>query len=179
MAKNISQTIKEYFDNNPNREITQEEVVSHVFKFFPNARDPWRVTRKLYEEGYLVKVSRGVYKRIPGYQAQPVDAPFPDEVRQQIFERDNYRCVVCGNGLHNGYEIHADHIIPLSKDGKSILENGQTLCSEHNMMKKNYGTTDFLRRYSMKMLEIAREIGDNETEALFEEILKILDKHGY
>jgi hypothetical protein len=47
------------------------------------------------------------------------------------------------------------------------------------MMKKNYGTTDFLRRYSMKMLEIARGIGDNKTEALFEEILGVLDKYGY
>jgi len=179
MAENIFQTVKEYFDKNPNRDITQEEVVSYVFQFFPNARDPWRATRKLYEDGYLIKVKNGVYKRIPGYQAQAADAPFSDEIKQQIFERDNYRCVVCGNGLHNGYEIHADHIAPRSKGGKSVLENGQTLCSEHNMMKKNYGTTDFLRKYSMRMLKIARNISDNRAEVLFEKILKVLDKHEY
>ena len=47
------------------------------------------------------------------------------------------------------------------------------------MMKKNYGTTDFLRRYSKKMLSIAKEIGDRKTEELFKEIIAVLDKHGY
>lgn len=179
MAKTIIQTIRDYFEENPNREITQEEVVTHVFKFFPNARDPWRTTRKLYEEGFLVKVRRGVYKRIPGYQGEASEEPFPYHVKKQIFERDNYRCIVCGNGPHNGYEIHADHIKPRSKGGKNTLENGQTLCSEHNMMKKNYGTTDFLRRYCQKMLSIAQEIGDLKTEELFKDIRAVLDKHGY
>lgn len=179
MAETIIQTIRDYFEENPNREITQEEVVTHVFKFFPNARDPWRATRRLYEEGYLIKVSRGIYKRIPGYKGKASEEPFPEDIRKKIFKRDNYRCVVCGNGRHNGYEIHADHIKPRSKGGKSTLENGQTLCSKHNMMKKNYGTTDFLRRYCEKMLIIAEEIEDQKTKELFEEIIAVLDKHGY
>jgi hypothetical protein len=33
------------------------------------------------------------------------------------------------------------------KCGESTLENGQTLCSEHNLMKKRYGVVDFLRKY--------------------------------
>lgn len=52
--KNISQIIKGFFDKNPNRDITQSEVVDYVFKFIPKARDPWRSVRKLYEEGYLI-----------------------------------------------------------------------------------------------------------------------------
>lgn len=175
--KNISQIIKEFFDKNPNRDITQSEVVDHVFKFIPKARDPWRSVRKLYEEGYLIQVKKGVYKRIPGFQGKASDEPFPPDIKEAIFKRDNYRCVVCGNGRHNDYEIHADHIIPRSRGGKSILENGQTLCSEHNMLKKNYGTTDFLRKYSEKMLEIARAINDKKTERFFEDILQVVKKH--
>ncbi|MCJ7646362.1 HNH endonuclease, partial [bacterium] len=78
---------------------------------------------------------------------------------------------------HNGYGIHADHIQPRSKGGKSTLENGQTLCSEHNMLKKNYGTTDFLKKYCEKMLLRARELKDRKIEAMFEELLKVIKRY--
>lgn len=175
--KNISRIIKEFFDKNPNRDITQSEVVDHVFKFIPKARDPWRSVRKLYEEGYLIQVRKGIYKRIPGYKGQSSDKPFPPEIKEAIFQRDNYRCAVCGNGRHNGYEIHADHIRPRSKGGQSTLENGQTLCSDHNILKKNYGTVDFFKKYSEKMLKRAQKLKDRKTEAFFKEILKVVEKY--
>jgi hypothetical protein len=176
-GRTIAEILKEFFDNNPNREITQSEAVDHVFKFVPKARDPWRAVRILHEEGYLIQVRKGVYMRIPGYKGDSGDDPFPPEVKEAIFKRDNYRCAVCGNGRHNGYEIHADHIQPRSKGGKSTLENGQTLCSEHNMLKKNYGTTDFLNKYCEKMLARAKQLGDRKTEAMFEGLLKVIKKN--
>lgn len=175
--KNISQIIKEFFDKNPNRNITQSEVVDNVFRYVPKARDPWRSVRKLYEEGYLIQVRKGVYKRIPGYKGLSSDEPFPPEIKEAVFRRDNYRCVVCGNGRHNGFEIHADHIQPRSKGGRSTPENGQTLCSEHNMLKKNYGTVDFFRKYSEKMLERAQKLKDKKMEAFFKEVLKVVENH--
>lgn len=30
-----------------------------------------------------------------------------DDFRNLVFERDRHRCVVCGNGLHNGHKIDA------------------------------------------------------------------------
>ena len=175
--KTVSQLIKEFFEKNQNRDVTQSEVVDYVFKFIPKARDPWRSVRKFYQEGYLIQVRKGVYRREPGYTGQGIDDPFPLDVKEAIFKRDNYRCVICGNGRHNGFEIHADHIKPRSKGGTSTLDNGQTLCSEHNVLKKNYGTTDFLKKYSMKMLIIARRNKDKKMERFFEDILKIIEKH--
>lgn len=173
----VSGLIKEYFDNNSNRDITQSEVVDYVFKFIPKARDPWRAVRKLYQEGYLIQVRKGVYRREPDYKGHLNLDPFPKEVKEAIFKRDNYRCVVCSNGKHNGYEIHADHITPQHKGGRSTLENGQTLCSEHNLLKKKYGTVDFLKKYSEKMIERTKSYGDVKTEKMFKEILKILEKY--
>jgi len=115
---------------------------------------------------------------VPGYKGHNVLTPFPKEIKDEIFKRDNYKCVVCENGPHNGYEIHADHIKPQAKGGGNILENGQTLCSEHDMMKKRYGTTDFLGKYSKKMIILAKENKDEKTENLFGEILEVLKKHG-
>jgi hypothetical protein len=177
--KTVTEYIKEYFEAHPNQEIEHGKVVDYVFKFIPKARDPWRAIRKLYQEGWLIQVSKGVYKRIPGYQGHHVLAPFPPEVKEAIFKRDNYRCVICGNGRHNGYEICADHIKPQAKGGTSTLENGQTLCSEHNLMKKRYGTTDFLVKYCKLMIEKAKQFRDDKIMKMFSEILEILKKYGF
>ena len=175
--KTVTYYIKQFFGKHPNKEIEHGAVVDYVFKFIPKARDPWRAIRKLYQEGWLIQIKKGVYKRIPSYRGHHILAPFSLEVKEQIFKQDNYRCVVCENGLHNGYEIHADHIIPQAKGGTSTLENGQTLCSEHNLMKKRYGVIEFLGKYSKGVIERAKEYGDKKTEKMFSEILSILKKY--
>jgi len=177
MPKTVTEYIKAFFEKHQNEEIEHGRVVDYVFKFVPKARDPWRAIRKLYQEGWLIQVRKGVYKRVPGYKGHNVLAPFSKEVKDQIFERDNYRCVVCENGKHNSYEIHADHITPQAKGGKSTLENGQTLCSEHNLMKKRYGVIEFLGEYCKKMMKRANQYNDERTESMFKEILEILRKY--
>ena len=175
----IDACIRDYFEKHPDQDIDHGQVVDFVNEHFDKARDPWRNIRQLYQKGFLIKVKKGVYRRPEGYKGKKKLAPFSPSVKEAIFKRDNYRCVVCGHGKQDGYEIHADHIRPQNEGGKSTLENGQTLCSEHNLMKKRYGTTDFLGRYSKKMLKRAKEYGDKETKLLFEDILKVLRKHGY
>ena len=127
VGRTVTEYIKEYFEAHSNQNIEHGKVVDYVFKFIPKARDPWRAIRKLYQEGWLIQVSKGIYKREPGYKGHNVLAPFPPEIKEQIFKRDNHRCVVCGNGLHNDYEICADHIKPQAKGGQSTLENGHSI----------------------------------------------------
>ena len=176
-SNTVTYYIKKFFEEHPNEEIEHDKVVDYVFKFIPKARDPWRAIRKLYQEGWLIQVRKGIYKRIPNYQGHNVLTPFPSEIKEQIFKRDNYRCVVCGNGKHNGYEIHADHIIPQAKSGTSTLENGQTLCSEHNLMKKRYGVIEFLGKYCKTTIERAKKYNDKKTEKMFNEILLVLKRY--
>lgn len=54
-----------------------------------------------------------------------------NKMRFEIFERDGYRCKNCGS--RNNLEI--DHIIPISKGGKSTYDNLQTLCHNCNYNK--------------------------------------------
>jgi hypothetical protein len=176
-AKTVNDCIIEFFEAHPNKEMAHDDVVDYVFKFIPKARDPWRAVRMLYQKGYLIYVRKGVYLRKPGYKGSNVTAPFSTKIKEAIFKRDNYRCVVCDNGPHNGHEIHADHIKPQAMRGKSTIENGQTLCSEHNMMKKRYGTLDFLKKYSEKMLALAQQYDDEDTQKLFLQLLEVLKKH--
>lgn len=175
--KTINELIIEYFEAHPDEEVEHGDVVDYVNLTYPKARDPWRAIRKLYQEGWLIKVKKGVYKRSPGYTGPNLLDPFSADVKEKIFKRDNYKCVVCGNGPHNGYELHADHVKPQHLGGLSTFENGQTLCSEHNLMKKRYGTTDFLSKYCNTMIERAIQYDDKETEKMFSEILAIIKKY--
>ena len=56
-------------------------------------------------------------------------------LRDLIAERDNYTCQICGKYMPDGVGLHIDHIIPISKGGKSIQSNLQVLCSKCNGRK--------------------------------------------
>ncbi|MBI4026034.1 MAG: HNH endonuclease [Verrucomicrobia bacterium] len=178
-SKSLETIAREYFEAHPDQEISQEEITAHIRNARPDAQDPWRTVRKLYQDGYLQKVRKGVYKRVPGYQGKAVDEHFSEAVRKQIYERDRQRCVVCGNGPHNGYEIHADHIRPRQLGGLSIVENGQTLCSEHNLLKKTYGTYDFYAHLVKRLEQEAKSAGDDHHAQMLGKVLAVLREYGY
>ena len=60
-------------------------------------------------------------------------------LRWHVLQRDRFTCCACGAtpGITPGVELHVDHIIPWSKDGETVLENLQTLCSVCNVGKSN------------------------------------------
>ena len=57
-----------------------------------------------------------------------------NKLRFAIYKRDNYRCKKCGS--HRNLEV--DHIFPISKGGKSNINNLRTLCHECNSRKSNH-----------------------------------------
>lgn len=57
-----------------------------------------------------------------------------NKIRFSIYARDGYRCQRCG--ISQRYAaLEIDHIIPISKGGKSTYDNLQTLCHKCNMEK--------------------------------------------
>ncbi len=125
----------------PNQDLEHGPVVDWVteqwLREHPSPpRDPWRAIRALHQRGVLIKVKKGVYRYDPSAAQVRNLEDFSAEQREEIFRRDQYRCVICGRGREDGYEIHADHIIPKDLGGKAEIENGQTLCSIHNFRKK-------------------------------------------
>lgn len=59
------------------------------------------------------------------------------ELRQEIINRDNYTCQICGKYMPDGVGLHVDHIIPISKGGKTVPSNLQVLCSKCNGRKSD------------------------------------------
>lgn len=58
-------------------------------------------------------------------------------LREEIKERDNYKCCSCGLGIEDepNLLLEIDHIIPLSKGGMTTYDNLQTLCWKCNRKK--------------------------------------------
>lgn len=64
--------------------------------------------------------------------AQPrLKAGIPAALRTAVFERDLYRCRHCTTHL----DLTADHIVPESQGGPTVLDNLQTLCRPCNSRK--------------------------------------------
>lgn len=56
--------------------------------------------------------------------------------RYDILKRDNFKCQICGRTQDDGAKLEVDHKIPVSKGGKTVDSNLQTLCYECNQGKK-------------------------------------------
>lgn len=60
-----------------------------------------------------------------------------EDIRYNVLKRDNFTCVLCGATAKDGAKLQVDHIIPVSKGGKTIMSNLQTLCERCNKGKNN------------------------------------------
>lgn len=60
-----------------------------------------------------------------------------DSLRYDIMKRDGFRCQLCGASARDGAKLHVDHIVPVSKGGKTTKDNLRTLCSHCNLGKSN------------------------------------------
>lgn len=180
--KTVRELIMEYFYAHPNEDLKHGPIVDWVTEQWLKShrtppRDPWRAIRALHQQGLLIKVRKGVYRYDPRAVIERELEDFTPEQKEEIFRRDNYRCVICGRGRHNGYEIHADHIIPKDLGGKAEVSNGQTLCSIHNFRKRNYKQTETGKKMFIHLYELAKSLGDTETMRFCEEILETFEKH--
>lgn len=172
----------EYFQKHPKEDLEHGPVVDWVEEqywklYHKKPRDTWRGIRRLHQEGILIKVKKGIYKYDPNLIHNKELHEFPTEIKEAIFKRDGYKCVACGKGREDGAEIHADHKTPLDKGGANTIENGQTLCSEHNFLKKNYSQTEFGKRFLTGLYKDAVAINDERMIRFCKEIFDVYDKY--
>lgn len=144
--------------------------------------DPDRAIRSLKDEGFLQKRGKGLYLYDPNTSGKIELDDFTQTERERILSRDEYKCVTCGLGRENGLELHIDHIKPRSLGGEATIENGQTLCSRHNFIKKNHSQTETGKKSFIRLLELVQSRPDepeaSELEAFLIEVLEVYEKHG-
>lgn len=78
------------------------------------------------------KISKGGHSKIER-------SNMTSDLREAIKKRDNYTCCICGNSIYKepNLLLEVDHIIPVSKGGKTVANNLQTLCWRCNRKKGN------------------------------------------
>ena len=72
------------------------------------------------------------------------DGPIPGSMRHDVLARSGGVCVGCGV-RSSGARLHVDHIIPRSRNGRTVLENLQALCAPCNQAKRDRDGADFVK----------------------------------
>ena len=175
--------VRKYFTDRPNQDIAHNVVVPAVVEEYKRLTgkvfaDPDRQIRTLYQKGLLQKIGNGLYRYDPDYiSEEDPEAVFRHEVAEAVFKRDGYTCVVCGRGPKEGLTLHADHIKARALGGLGTVENGQTLCAEHNILKKNFGQLEFGKKLFLKTLSKAISTGDARMEKFCLDVIEIFDRY--
>ena len=174
--------IVEFFKKNSSRDIKHPEVVDWVVATHKKRtgnvfRDPDRAIRQLAQSGFLIKIAKGIYKYDPQKAHKRELEDFTVAQKASILKRDGHKCVICGRGKKDGVDLHIDHIKPKDFGGEAIIENGQTLCSQHNFIKKNLRQTETGKKIFIPLYELAKSEGNDELKKFCADILETYDKY--
>ena len=88
----------------------------------------------------LLKIRSEIYEKLNKQgHSKTQRATMTNDLREAIKKRDNYTCCICGNSVYKepNLLLEVDHIIPISKGGKTEAGNLQTLCWRCNRAKSN------------------------------------------
>ncbi len=85
---------------------------------------------------YFVIVSDKIYEVMKRREEAAKERRMVDKrLRYEVMKRDGFQCQLCGRTRADGVILHVDHIIPVSKGGKSTMDNLRTLCADCNLGK--------------------------------------------
>lgn len=174
--------VMDFFKKNPNRNIEHPEIVDWATEEYRKRtgkifRDPDRQIRSLHQRGFLQKIKNGVYRYDPQYAEKRELEDFTPALKKRILERDNYRCVFDGKGIKEGVTLHIDHIKPKELGGKATLENGQTICGQHNNLKKIFRQTETGKKAFIRLYELAKLEDNKELIKFCSEILEVFERN--
>ena len=174
--------IIEFFKKNPNRDVKHPEIVDWVVSTYKERtgnvfRDPDRAIRQLAQSGFLIKIAKGIYKYDPEKAYKRVLEDFTAAQKETILKRDGYKCVICGKGKKDGVELHIDHIKPKDFGGEATIENGQTLCAQHNFIKKNLNQTETGKKMFIRLYQLAKREKNEKLMNFCGDVLETYEKH--
>ena len=125
----------------------------------------------------MIKIKKGIYRYDPDAAKQRKLEDFTPEQKAVILKRDDYKCVVCGRGKKEGIELQVDHIKPKYLGGTSIIENGQTLCAQHNFIKKILKQTETGKKMFIRLYELAKNENNEELRKFCADVLETYEKY--
>lgn len=132
---------KDVFRKNVKKPITDLKVIVEII--LTNINGQYRTSKKnhftiIQVEELIDKVNDRTNGRFNNRQiwesvSRVERAKVSNKMRFAVYERDGYRCVKCGSTAN----LEVDHIMPISKGGKTTFNNLQTLCKRCNANKSD------------------------------------------
>lgn len=119
------------------------------------------ISRVLILNNYKFKMTEYEYK------CEDQRKLMTEKLRRTIILRDNKTCQLCGKKCKEN-EIEIDHIIPVSKGGKTCEDNLQVLCRDCNRRKSNK-----IIREITKKIPIAKEFNGKKNNITKTEVRRV------
>lgn len=94
----------------------------------------------IYDEENNIKYGTRALEDLPLYEIGKINPTLEKSLRDEAFEKakdedGNYHCACCGVVDKSRIYFQVDHIVPMNKGGKSVVENLQILCRQCNGTK--------------------------------------------
>lgn len=134
---NMEQREKKIFDMEKLNPVRDVSIIIHGTYTSPKGKNHYSHKQK-FDSFDLVQLIENInkeneYKKSKEYQRTLMTS----SLRYDILKRDNFKCVLCGATAKDGAALHVDHIIPVSKGGKTESSNLRTLCDQCNLGKRD------------------------------------------
>ena len=118
--------------------VVSAEFIINIYYTSPQGRNSY-YNHKTYSlddlESYYFKVKEREKRKISREHQRRI---MTNSLRYDIMKRDGFKCVLCGRSAkEDGVKLHVDHIIPVSKGGKTVPDNLRTLCDSCNIGKRD------------------------------------------
>ena len=120
---------------------------------------------------------KGVYRYNPSDVIDRELEDFSPAQKAKILKRDDWKSVTCGRSEKDGVELHADHIKPKDLGGRATVDNGQTLCSKHNFLKKNLNQTETGKKMFIRLYELSTKENNEYLQKFCADILQVYEDH--
>jgi hypothetical protein len=127
----------QWFQRQPHKKFTPAEIREFLAADFlaehgKTFSDPNRAARTLVQAGRLQRSQKGMEQSFwydPSLDTEPEE--FTSDEKTQIFERDSFRCRICGRGPVDNTPIFVGYAKSINRGGKLDVDNGRTLCGVH------------------------------------------------
>ena len=88
----------------------------------------------------------------------------------RTYLRKEFKCYFCKF-------IDERYIKPKDFVGEATIENGQTLCAQHNFIKKNLKQTETGKKMFIRLYELAKSEKNEELIKFCADVLETYEKH--
>lgn len=133
---------KDYYNKIMFHPVTNPTFVFHFRYTSPAGRNSYKkkewATQNYFEQFYTSNAHGSYTLGSSKSFAENERSKMTKKLRLQVLERDNFTCQFCGRSPQkDGVSLEVDHIIPVSRGGRTELSNLQTLCHDCNSGKSD------------------------------------------